>query len=219
MNYFLLFRRIYAIYDKCYGKTLTTRQIFSYLQRAVSLSDCKLRFVSTLKVPDNYFEVSGMYDPELDEEGKISILLEIAFPAKSGTFTFNDSDLSRHHWLTLSLDFASILGHEYMHLNQARARNFKEPRGYISSHTHTRMQAIQEYYGDPDEIDAYAFTAAAQLANRLITDSKISKFEETGVFFAYCRAFDKNSQIILKLKKLTQRYLNRLEQQYHATWQ
>lgn len=218
MNYFLLFKQIYSIYDRSQGQTLTARQIASRIRRAVPFRECRLRAVSILGVSDNYFEVSGMYDPELDEVGDPPILMEVVFPAKSKTFTFDEDDLSRHHWLTLSLDFASILGHEYVHLNQSRARNFRVSRDYRSDHTHTRVRALQEYYGDPDEIDAYAFTAAAQLANHLITDSQVREFQDTGVYSVYSRVFDENSKVMLKLQLLTDKYYKRLERQYHATW-
>jgi len=218
MNYFLLFKQIYSIYDRCAGQTLTARQIVGRIRRAVPFSECRLHAVSTLGVADNYFEVSGMYDPELDELGETPILMEIAFPAKSQSFTFDESDVTRSHWLTVSLDFASILGHEYVHLGQSRARNYRVSRNYVSQHSHSRVRALQEYYGDPDEVDAYAFTAAAQLANYLITDSRIRNFEDTGVYSVYHRVFDENSAVMLKLKHLTDKYYKRLERQYHATW-
>ena len=125
MNYFQLLNGLYNIYDKLQGKTVDRRTIIRKIRAVVKYPNCKITANPTLCIANNVLEVAGVYDSELDEDGyKYPIEVEIQFPKHKPLFTFAEFDMSRNHWSDLCIDFANILGHEYVHMHQFRRRNF-----------------------------------------------------------------------------------------------
>lgn len=219
MNYFQLLKRLYDIYDRNAGQVADSQYIIKQIRRQIPFAECRIVAVRTLGVASNVLNVSGVYDPEADEFGHKPITVEVAFPKSKDTFYFADEDMSRSHWSDLCIDFANILGHEYVHLHQFRRRQFRWCKEYRSDLKCPKRREIQEYYGDPDEIDAYAFVAAADMAIASFSSTrpKEPKIETTRVYKTYTRYFDKNDPVVLKFVKLTKRYYKRLERQYHET--
>lgn len=221
MNYFQLLNKLYNIYDRLQGKTVDQNTIIKKIRAVIPYKDCKIAATATLGVVNNYFEVAGVYDPELDEDGyKHPIEIEIQFPKKKPLFTFAEFDMSRNHWSELCIDFANILAHEYVHMHQFRRRNFKWCKTYRSSSSQAKVKEREEYYGDSDEVDAYAFIAAAEMAMQSFTPNRIdqAKIQKTRVWQTYRRVFDKQSPVVLKLEKRSLRYFKLLEQQYNETY-
>lgn len=221
MNYFQLLNGLYDIYDKLEGRTVDHNVIIKKIRKVVKYPNCKIIANPTLSVASNTLEVAGVYDAELDEEGNTHpIEVEIQFPKKKTTFTFDASDMTRNHWSNLCIDFANILGHEYIHLHQFRRRNFKWCKSYRSYNPHPHLKEQEEYYGDNDEVDAYAYIAAAEMAVDSFNRVKIvpAKIERTRVYKTYTRVFDKKDPVVVKLEKRAQRYYKLLEQQYHETY-
>jgi hypothetical protein len=217
MNYFQLLTKLDKIYDQHAGQTLTTKAIVSKLNRAIPFTECKITAVGTLGLPENNYQVSGVYEPDLDEDGECCIELEISFPKRKTSFYFGEQDLGRKQWNHIVLDLVSVLGHEFVHLHQFRRREFRDGREFHSTHTSMAVKESQEYFGIPDEVDAYAFTAAANMAYQLYIGDKTAKVKDTGVYQVYVNVFDKKHPVVLKLEKLTKQYYKRLERQYHAT--
>jgi hypothetical protein len=219
MNYFQLLKKLYDLYDRNAGRVVDSTFIVKQIRSQIPFTECKVVGLRTLGVATNTLSVSGVYDPEADEYGKKPITIEIAFPKSKETFSFTEDDMSRSHWSELCIDFANILGHEYMHLNQFRRRQFRWCKQYRSDLTCPKKKEIQEYYGDPDEIDAYAFIAAAELAIACFsnTNHRPTKIERTRLYKTYIKFFDKNDPVIVKFVKLTGRYYKKLERQYHDT--
>jgi len=221
MNYFQLLNGLYNIYDKLEGQTVDQATIIRKIRRAVRYPDCKVLANATLSIASNSLEVAGVYDAELDEEGdQHPIEIEIQFPKKKPTFTFDESDMSRNHWSGLCIDFANILGHEYVHLHQFRRRNFKWCKSYRSYNPHPHLKEQEEYYGDSDEVDAYAYIAAAEMAvdSFNLEKNTPTDIERTRVYKTYTRVFDKRDPVVLKLEKRAKRYYKLLEQQYNETY-
>jgi hypothetical protein len=189
------------------------------IRYAIPYPDCKIVSNKTLTVISNNFDIAGLYDPEKDEDGERCIEIEIGFPKRKDFYYFNESDLSRNHWSEFCINFSLILGHEYMHLNQFRRRNFNWCRSYKGISSKPNIREHQEYYGDSDEIDAYAFTAAANIITDSILNPKSKKntVEYTKLYKTYLTLFDKNDPVVLKFVRLTNRYLKKLEHQYHDT--
>ncbi len=219
MNYFQLLKRLYDLYDRNAGKVVDAKFITRQIRKQIPFVECRIIGVRTLSVSSNSLNVSGLYDPEADEFGDPSITIEINYPARKDFFSFTEDDMSRIHWSEFCIDFMNILGHEYMHLNQFRRRNFRWCKEYRSFDVCPKKKEIQEYYGDPDEIDAYAFTAAADMAVESFNPNKIKqpKVERTRLYKTYVKYFDKKDPVIVKFVKLTNRYYKKLEQQYYAT--
>lgn len=217
MNYFQLLKKLDGLYDVWQDQTLTPQAIVKKLNRVIPFTECKITAVGTLGLPENNYQVSGVYEPDLDEEGKCCIELEITFPKRKKLFYFGDEDLGREQWNNLVLDIVSILGHEFVHMHQFRRREFRDGREFKSLHKSAVVKESQEYFGIPDEIDAYAFTAAANMAYQLYRGEKPVKIKNTGVYQVYANVFDKKHPIVIKLEKLTEQYYKRLERQYNAT--
>lgn len=220
MNYFQLLNNLFLLYDKLEGKTVTYKDIVRRLKRTVPFEECKIIGNRSLSLATNVFMVAGLYDCELDEEGKPPILVEIIFPKRKEFFSFTDDDVSKEHWGQFCTDFTKILGHEYIHLNQFRRRNFNWSRPYKSKSTSPGLKEQQEYYGNSDEIDAYAFMAAADMVldSLYSLNQKEPELVKTEVYKTYTRLFDRKDPVVVKLSKLSNRYYKRLKKQYYVTY-
>jgi len=216
MNYFQLVNRLNDLYDRFENREVDSATILKRIKRTVKFRECKFFAIETLSLPYGKFTVSGLYDPYQDEQGKPSILIEIAFPF-TRSFRFDNDNLRREHWAELCIDLASILGHEFMHLNQFRKRQFEWPRAYKSNNKNINQQEIENYYGDPDEIGAYAFMAATEICLNKFSYHKKATATNTALYQTYRKFFTKQDPVILKFLKLTEQYTKRLEKQYHAT--
>lgn len=218
MNFFQLLVRLIEIYDRAEGKTLTRSQILTRFKRAIPFRECKIIGSYTLNVQGNRFDVTGVYLPDSDEDGLVPIELEIAMPRHKATFTFDDDDVTKEDWVENCIDVACTLGHEFVHLEQFRRRQFRYTKDYTSEISLKTKSSAQLYYGNSDEIDAYAFIAAANMSISLMTHGQPETVESTKVYSLYSRLFDKKHPVVLKLKKLSNRYYKRLERQYYDTY-
>jgi len=214
VNYFELLDQLHQLYVKSYGKQLTSRQIVNKLNRTIPFTDVKIIKIDSISSLKNQFDVSGLYDPELDYDNKSCIFLEIVFPSNR-IFTFDESDLTFEHWHYFAIDIASILGHEFIHLHQSRKRHFNEGRNYKSSEKNIIFKENQEYYGIPDEIDAYAFTAASSMINQKVFYNKNPILEKTPIYNIYRHFFGKNDKVTQLLVKKTKTHYRKLERQYN----
>jgi hypothetical protein len=217
MNFFQLVKSLYDVYDRLEGRLVDSTTIMRSIRRAVPYQEVKIVSNKTLSITTNRFNVSGAYVPDRDEEGRTPIEVEIALPKGKEFYYFDDSDLTREHWSELCIDLAGLLGHEFVHLHQFRRRNFAWCRAYQSSHPKSNIREAQEYYGDSDEIDAYAYTAAAELAIETLTQTKKPKIEDLRLYKTYVKVFNKHDPVVEKFVKKTARYYKKLERQYHDT--
>lgn len=219
MNFFQLFTKLTDLYGKLNGKQLTGAEIVGIINRALPFKDCRVMKQHSIGVTSSKFEVSGLYDPELDEQNKKSITIELLMPYGKDRFTFADNDLSFIHWHEMCVDIANVLGHEYIHLHQSRRRHFNEGKNFNSKSNNLTFKENQEYYGNPDEIDAYAFTAACNLIYESVIQFKRIKVEKSLTYRIYRYYFEKsNPEIVEKFIKKTNTHRRRLERQYNETY-
>jgi len=216
MNYFQLLTRLYAIYKNNRGKTLTSLEIVRRIKRAVNSSDIKVKGIDSISILGNRFDISGIYESELDFDGKPPIGIELLFPSHKTAFLLDESDLTENHWLMMSIDVASVIGHEYIHMKQARRRHFNECRSYKSNSKNLALREQQEYYGNSDEVDAYAYTLAVALINQIAFENrkKIS-ITKTQMYKIYRHYFGKDSEIVKRLIKKSKTYYRHLEREYY----
>lgn len=220
MNYFQLLDKLDGLYLRLEGKKLTADQIAGKIKRAIPFDNCNILAVSTINISKS-IDVSGQYDPDCDEDGETAIDIELIFPRrrrKHKQFTFSDTDLNKDAWHYMVVDVCSVLGHEYIHQSQFRRRDFRDGRYYRSNHKNASIKENQEYFGIPDEVDAYAFTAAAAMAYNLWKNQKPLAYKKTSVYQIYSAIFDKRDPVMLKLERLSKKYYKRLEQQYYDTY-
>jgi hypothetical protein len=106
-------------------------------------------------------------------------------------------------------------------MRQARQRKFKDIPGYSSTAQSTKLREQQEYYGDPDEIDAHAFNMACELKDRFgsnmtlivnyLNEEQRGKRRGYDTWRSYLKAFnyDQNHRVVKKIKKRSIYYLSR----------
>ena len=219
MNYFDLLDQLHQLYYRCIGKELTAKQICYRLNRNIPSKDVKVFGLESIGVLDNKFDISGLYDPDLDQDCKPCILIEIQFPIRKDTFKFDDTDMTFVHWHEMVVDIVSVIGHEFVHMGQFRRRHFNEGRYYHSKEKNLVFKENQEYYGMNDEIDAYAFTAAATMAvEKFFYQKKNINIKKTPTYQIYRHYFRKDTKILDLLVKKSNTYYRRLERQYCDTY-
>ena len=168
------------------------------------------------KIEKNQIWVGGMYYTDYDKERQKSIELSLCYRKNDKTI-----NLSTRRFNRACNRIADVLLHEIIHMHQARKRNFKNLPGYSSTAESSKQRIEQEYLGDNDEIDAYAFNMACELNEKFTGDMKqiISYFDEPqkgkrryyDTWRMYLKAFDWDSdhRIMRRLKKRCMYYLSR----------
>jgi hypothetical protein len=213
MNYFQLLDRLEALYDAYKGREFAPAAITRLIERNVPYRDVVFLTNLTINSPLNSITVSGLYDYGDDRWGYTPIEIELAYFKKKKHFVMGKS-LTRTRWNQLCFDIASVLGHEYVHLHQHRNRNFRPGKSFRSSSGDQDAKELQEYLGHSDEVDAYAFTVAAEQAHEL-RSGKTLALESTVMYTNYCDAFGTHHSVVSKLKKQSIKYYKILEGQYN----
>jgi hypothetical protein len=117
----------------------------------------KLHVNETALDPDD-FTIGAEYDSDLDENKKKHFIINlIVNHPKHMPLLITGKFADR-----FTLEIVEALVHEYQHQHQYRSRRHILNRGYISRHKDSKIRADQEYFGQPDEIDAYAANIAAR---------------------------------------------------------
>jgi len=168
------------------------------------------------QVPISYVFVGGMYHTEYDLNRQKSIEVSFAYNLNDQTVCFTSRRFNR-----LSERIADVILHEVIHMRQARKRKFKELPGYSSTAESTKKRVEQEYLGDPDEIDAYAFNMACELKDKFgnnmqnivnyLNEEQQGRRRAYDTWRTYLKAFDydQNHRIIKRIKKRSIYYLSR----------
>jgi len=213
MNYFQLLDRLEALYDTNKGREFTPAAITRLIERNVPYRDVVFLTNLTINCALNSITVSGLYDYGDDQWGYRPIEIELAYFKKKKHFVMGGS-LTRTRWNQLCFDVASVLGHEYVHLHQHRDRDFRPGKSFRSTCQDSDARDLQEYLGHGDEVDAYAFTIAAEQAH-VLRSGKSLALDSTVMYTNYCDAFGTHHSIVSKLKKQSVKYYKILEGQYN----
>lgn len=168
------------------------------------------------KVDKNQLWIGGMYYTDYDQERQKSIELCLCYRKDEKLI-----NLSTRRFNRTCNRIADVLLHEIIHMRQARKRKFKSLPGYSSTAESSKQRIEQEYLGDPDEVDAYAFNMACELNEKFGGDlsSIVSYFDEPqrgkrryyDTWRMYLKAFnwDSDHRVIRRLKKRCIHYLGR----------
>ena len=213
MNYFNLLDRLEGLYDVNIGGKFTPEQITKLISRNVPYRDVVFSTNLTVNSGSHGITVSGLYDYGDDQWGYRPIEIELAYFKRKRHFVICAS-MTRKKWYRLCFDVASVLGHEYVHLQQYRDRDYRPGRGFRSREKDESLKQTQEYLGHADEVDAYSFTIAAEMSMGL-RSGKVIDLEETVMYNNYCDAFGADHSIITKLKNKSLKYYSILEGQYN----
>ena len=214
----MLYSCFFSLNKKIVGKSLTPDQI----NRIVSSHIKPLLPIKIIKKieEDNlpgYIYMGGVYYSELDRKDKPAIELNLNYHPSDTKMT-----MSMGRWRRMSRRFAHIMLHEMIHMRQFRARNFKSLLGYQSTAELTSERKLQEYFGDRDEMGAFAFNIACELIDRFgynpavikrYLDTNQARRHKNSWWYSYLKSFDWNHdhKIIRRMKR---KILTQLENAY-----
>jgi hypothetical protein len=190
------------------GKRLSISEIHSILARHIKQHlPVKVTYKEDPKHEPGLIYIGGVYHPDNDIQQKRQI--EVVF----SYFLFDEYlTITRYRWSRMCGLFADTILHELIHMRQYRTRNFKAIPVYESNAHLAKQRKDQEYYGDKDEMGAFAFNIACEMVDKFGTDvnaiiryldSDEAKKHKRSTYNRYLRAFDFNHKhkIIRKIKK------------------
>lgn len=215
MTHFQLLDQLTEVYYLLEGKTVSADQIIKALNKSFRTSHLKFSYIKTLALSNNTLPVSGCYDPNLDIRKRKPIEIEIIFPKAKKKFKLGEEDFSRDEWTNLSHELAVVIGHELIHLKQSRKRKFQNNRPFKSAATIKEVKQYQEYLGDNDEIEAYAFTAAAHQIRTLPMRYALN---DNLTYHIYRDLFGKNHPVVKKFKSFNKKFYQQLKREYHGRY-
>jgi hypothetical protein len=205
--------------DDLVNKTLTISDFHNIITKHIKKwMPVRVRKSQELQVEPTFVWVGGVYHTEYDMNKQKAIELCFAYSLADTKLTYTGRRFNR-----LCSRIADVLLHEIIHMRQARKRKFKSLPGYSSTAESTKQRVEQEYLGDNDEIDAYAFNMACELDEKFHGDMKRivnylneeqkGKRRNYDTWRTYLRAFnwDQNHRIIRRIKKRSIYYLSRAQ--------
>ena len=203
-----LYSYFYSLGQRVIGKKLTPEQIHKKISKHLKLAfPIKVRKVMDAGILQGFIYTGGWYYSTEDQKGKTSICIE---------FSYHPWDeflkMSEYRWRCMARRFADTMLHEIIHMRQFRARKFKNIPGYQSTAQSAKTRKNQEYYGDRDEMGAFAFNIACELVDRFgyeptsikrYLDSNACRRHKNAWWNTYLRCFDFNHDhpIIRRMKR------------------
>ena len=186
------------INEKIAPKNLV-RRLHRYLNK---YHPCRVRLYQSAKgkLEKGDFSIGAEYDPELDQAKRKQFIINFIINHDKKTFwTITPERADR-----FVLDMTETLVHEYQHQVQYRQRRYKTHKNlYKSDHPDMDVKNEQEYFGDPDEIDAYAANIATHifLVNHKLNKNLKEPIQESDSIDlrSYYRVFGENHPVIDQL--------------------
>jgi len=209
-----LYSMFYSLNSEIVGKELSPNQIQNRINRHIKAHlPVKLRKCIYAPTEKGYIFMGGVYYSDLDKNSK---------PCIEVNFNYNPTDakfkITNYRWRRMSMRFADVMLHEMVHMRQFRSRNFKSIPGYQSTAELAKERKEQNYYGDRDEMGAFAFNTACELIDRFgynptqishYMDSFECRRHKNSWWYQYLKTFDWNHDhpIIRRMKNLIMRQL------------
>lgn len=204
----VLYAYFYSLNKKIVGKALTIEQIHRYLSRHIKkVLPVRIKKYIDPKIEKGLIYTGGMYYSGYDQAGKPAIEINFSYHPEDSTLKITDYRFKR-----MAIRFADVVLHELIHLRQFRARNFKSIPGYQSTAASAKDRRDQEYFGDRDEMGAFAFNIACEMIDRFgyypseikryLNSDDVRRHKNTW-WFSYLKAFKWNHdhKIIRRMKR------------------
>ena len=200
------------------GKELTHKKMAEILEKFLAPKfDVDVGWKKSSKLDDTHIVFNGFFDPEEAASGDTAIELEVVGSTKNKTLAMSDEGYD-----LFAKNLAGTYTHEMVHFEQYRRRGFtkaKELTRYKSPIA--KVQKAQNYLGNKDEVEAFAFNIAEQLRRNVshkealdILRKPTKNIMKTSVdLFAYAAAFgfDFTHPILKRLLKKTVGFLAQMK--------
>lgn len=190
------------------GKKLTIAEIHKILSTHIKAHlPVRVKYKEDPGQEPGLIYMGGTYYSDYDRTGKRQIEVVLSYCLFDEYLT-----ITRSRWTRLCGLFADTILHEVIHMRQYRTRKFKSIPGYESTAHLAKQRRDQEYYGDKDEMGAFAFNIACELVDKFgykpteiwnYLDSNRAKRNKRSTYLRYLKAFDFNHdhKIIRKIKR------------------
>jgi hypothetical protein len=193
------------------SQVIPASELTDIIRKGIKIPQVRLYTRRSPGVDFDTVNVGGLYDSYSDREGEPCVELALIYHPDQ-----QHIDLAKLNWGQVCFDVAECVGHEFVHRDQYRRK--KKVRKYKSQDTDAEKREEQEYLGASDEIEAYGFTIAAELAEvHDCFELDHSKLNEVLMYRVYSSTFDTDQSVVLKLHKQISKYLRRLEIEYDKT--
>lgn len=211
--------RLFQTFQKFFSKDVTPRQVISHLRKIVG-PDVVITMQKSPNVDANSLNLNAYYDPDYDKLNDSPFEVTVIFSSNKPTITMN-----KQGWQEFAQKVIDFLEHEMIHQAQYRSRAFHPGRPYRSRHENPEIKKSQEYLGNPDEIEAYAYNLSRELLRKTNNDYDhtirlLKNFRQTAMtrdqagrllspdLFAYFKDFEFNTThpVLKKLMKKTYQF-------------
>jgi hypothetical protein len=216
--------KIAKSFDKFINVPVTPKQIVTHLRKIAGPSTILNTSKSDVVDPNN-IGLNAYYDPDEDEEEEKPFELVAVFNPNDKQIT-----MDRAGWREFASQVIDYLEHEMIHQYQYRSRDFQPTKGFRSKATNPEIKKQQEYLGNTDEIEAYAYNLANELlrktkGNYEMTLRLLGNFSRTAItkdqagrflspnLYGYFKDFnfDTTHPVLKRLMKKTYQYVNILK--------
>jgi hypothetical protein len=203
-----LYSILYELKPCVVGKRLSARTLQKRLSDHIKYYlPIRVRMDSDITHEKGLVYIGGTYYSHHDQNGYKQIEVVFSYKSKDATLVLSD-----HRWDRMCRLFADTVLHEIIHLRQYRTRKFKDIPGYESTAYYAKDRKEQEYYGNKDEMGAFAFNIACEMydkfgdnfgAAKRYMDSNLPKKSKKSTYSKYLKSFDWNHShpIIRRMKK------------------
>lgn len=154
-----IFEDMKALGHEVKDAEFTPAELTRFIRNLVGNTDTKVSTVKDSNVDIDQVIIGGLYDPHDDEAGLQSITLFVTYNPDQKKIKISDLE-----WDQICIDLIECTGHEFVHQKQYRMRNFDIGSClFVSGNENEKVRLDQNYLGNPDEIDAYAYSIAVEI--------------------------------------------------------
>ena len=203
-----IFTEMLAFGEATKNRKLTAPELTKIFRRFIKDDNIVVKTCRSDKVDKNQVVIGGLYDPYEDEMRCKSIFLYVNYNPKQTSIYIKNLD-----WADVCMNLLECMGHEIIHQNQFRVREFDiGPHIFVSAKEDREIQEEQEYLGNPDEIEAYGYSIAAEVFLKHHPKSITGKLVvKTVMYRQYVALFGASHPIIKQLLEHTIRYFTKLQ--------
>lgn len=158
MKHKILYNKLHSYAHRFYGEK-TPNQVIYWTRRMLVEHRVKVRkYIDITNTSYSILCVGGCYDPTIQKDKDIEMYISFNETERDTPFMLDESIVK----VFIDEVFKTLV-HEKKHRYQFNQRNNNFGREYKTNVEDEKLKVQLEYYGDPDEIDAYAQEAVIEM--------------------------------------------------------